>query len=113
MHGTLRVSLYGPVEWKAVASTIFIPLAVSALSVQTGEELRTGHGGIALLELRDGSDLVVPENTTFTIPDFFSPNALSRVHLMMGKLHFYVQLVGGRPNVKRALIPTALIAVRG
>ena len=47
--GTLRVSsLYGPVEWKAVASASFSPLAPSTQTVQIGDELRTGSGGTVM-----------------------------------------------------------------
>jgi hypothetical protein len=113
-QGTLRVSsLYGPVEWKAVSSTSFITLAASTQTVQIGDELKTGPGGTVMLELPDGSYMVVSENTTLTIQDYWSGNLRSLVNVMMGKVRFYIQRLGGRPNPYRVMTPTALIAVRG
>lgn len=66
-----------------------------------------------MFELPDGSNLVMSENATLTIPVDFGPNATSRVTLMMVKVRFYIQRLGGRPNLNRTLDPTALIAVRG
>ena len=113
-QGTLRVSsLYGPVEWKAVSSATFTPLAASTQAVQIGDELKTGPGGTVMLELPDGSYMVVSENTTLMIQDYWSGNLRSLVNVMMGKVRFYIQRLGGRPNPYRVMTPTALIAVRG
>jgi len=113
-QGTLRVSsLYGPVEWKGVSSASFSPLAPSTQTVRIGDELRTGPGGTVMLELPDGSYLVVSENTTLAIQDYWSGNLRSLVNIMVGKVRFYIQRLGGRPNPYRVTTPTALIAVRG
>ena len=113
-QGALRVSsMYGPVEWKAVSSRAFTPLAPSTQAVQVGDELKTGPGGTVMLELPDGSYMVVSENTTITIEDFWSSNLRSLVNVMVGKVRFYIQRLGGRPNPYRVATPTALIAVRG
>ena len=113
-QGTLRVSsLYGPVEWKPVASKTFSPLAPSTQTVQPGDELKTGPGGTVMLELPDGSYMVVSENSTLIVEDFWSGNLRSIVNLMVGKVRFYIQRLGGRPNPYRVTTPTALIAVRG
>ena len=113
-QGTVRVSsLYGPVEWKAASSRAFAPLAPSTQTVQTGDELRTGPGGTVMLELPDGSYMVVSENTTLAVQDFWSSNLRSIVNVMVGKVRFYIQRLGGRPNPYRVMTPTALIAVRG
>jgi len=113
-QGTLRVSsLYGPVEWKAVTSASFSPLAASTQTVRIGDELRTGPGGTVMLELPDSSYMVVSENTTLTIQDYWSGNLRSLVNIMAGKVRFYIQRLGGRPNPYRVMTPTALIAVRG
>jgi ferric-dicitrate binding protein FerR (iron transport regulator) len=113
-QGTLRVSsLYGPVEWRAVSSASFAPLAQSTQTVQIGDELRTGSGATVMLELPDGSYMVVSENTSLTIQDYWSGNFKSLVNLMVGKVRFYIQRLGGRPNPYRVTTPTALIAVRG
>jgi len=113
-QGMLRVSsLYGPVEWKAVAANSFSPLTPSIQAVQIGDELRTGPGGTVMLELPDGSYMVVSENTTLAIQDYWSGNLRSLVNIMVGKVRFYIQRFGGRPNPYRVTTPTALIAVRG
>src|SRR5262245_29896526 len=113
-QGTLRVSsLYGPVEWKAVSSASFSTLAASTQTVRIGDEIRTGPGGTVMLELPDGSYMVVSENTTLAIQDYWSGNLKSLVNIMVGKVRFYIQRLGGRPNPYRVTTPTALIAVRG
>ena len=113
-QGTLRISsLYGTVEWRGVASKTFVPLTASTQTVQTGDELKTSAGGTVMLELPDGSYMVVSENSTLTIEDFWSGNLRSIVNLMVGKVRFYIQRLGGRPNPYRVTTPTALIAVRG
>jgi hypothetical protein len=112
-QGTLRVtSIYGPVEWRSVSSRSFAPLSASVQAVQVGDELRTGPGGTVMLEVPDGSYMVVSENTVLTITDFWSSNR-SLINLMVGKIRFYIQRLGGRPNPYRVTTPTALIAVRG
>jgi ferric-dicitrate binding protein FerR (iron transport regulator) len=113
-QGTLRVSsLYGPVEWKAVSSASFSALSPSTQTVRIGDEIRTGPGGTVMLELPDGSYMVVSENTTLAIQDYWSGGLKSLVNLMVGKVRFYIQRLGGRPNPYRVMTPTALIAVRG
>ena len=113
-QGVLKVSsMYGPVEWKPVSAKAFSPLTASVQSVQVGDELKTGPGGTVMLELPDGSYMVVSENSTLTIQDFWGSSLRSLVDLMMGKVRFYIQRVGGRPNPYSVLTPTALIAVRG
>jgi hypothetical protein len=57
--------------------------------------------------------MVVSENSTLQIQDFWGSNLRSLVNLMMGKVRFYIQSLGGRSNPYRVGTPTALIAVRG
>jgi hypothetical protein len=113
-QGTLKISsMYGPVEWKAVGTKAFVPLLASTQPVQSGDELRTGSGATVMLELPDGSYMVVSENSTLTIQDFWNGDLKSLVDVMIGKVRFYIQRLGGRPNPYRVTTPTALIAVRG
>ncbi len=112
-QGAMKVSsVYGPVEWKAQTGLKFAPLT-AAKSVQIGDEVRTGPGGTLMLELGDGSYMVVSENSALTIDDFMAPNLRSLVNMMLGKVRFYIQRLGGKPNPYRVTTPTALIAVRG
>ena len=113
-QGTLRVaSMYGHVELRPVSSRAFTPLTASAQAVKVGDELRTGPDGTVVLEVPDGSYMVVSENTTLTIDDYWSGNLRSLINLMVGKVRFHIQRLGGRPNPYRVTTPTALIAVRG
>jgi hypothetical protein len=57
--------------------------------------------------------MVVSENSKLVVEDFWSGNLRSLINLMTGKVRFYVQRLGGRPNPYRVTTPTALIAVRG
>jgi hypothetical protein len=113
-QGTLRVThVSGSVQWRAASSRGFSPLTTSVQTVQVGDEVKTGPDGNVYLEVPDGSYMVVSENTTLTIEDYWSSNLRSLVNLMIGKVRFYVQRLGGRPNPYRVSTPTALIAVRG
>ena len=114
-QGTLRVSsLLGRVEWRSASSRNFVPLnAASPQSIQVGDEVRTGPDAQAVLEAPDGSYMVVSENSKLTVEDYWSGNFRSLVNLMVGKVRFYIQRFGGRPNPYRVTTPTALIAVRG
>jgi hypothetical protein len=112
-QATLKVSsATGPIEWRAVSSKPFTPLT-SAQTVQVGNEVRTGPGAQLILEVPDGSYMVVSENSKLIVEDFWSVNLRSLMNLMVGRVRFYVQRLGGRPNPYRVTTPTALIAVRG
>ncbi len=106
-------SMYGPVEWKAKASARFNPIGVSTQGVQVGDDIRTGPGGTVMLELPDGSYMVVSENTTLTLQQYGNSGITGYINLMLGKVRFYIQRFGGRPNPYQVGTPTALIAVRG
>ena len=113
-QGTLQIqSVYGKVELKSVDAARFAPLGPSTQLVRMGDEVRTGPGGSLILELPDGSYMSVSENSVLTIQEFWSPGLRSLINLMMGKVRFYIQRLGGRPNPYRVGTPTALIAVRG
>ncbi len=112
-QAALKASLVsGTVEWRAVSSKSFRPMATSQ-PVQVGDEVRTGPDAQLILEVPDGSYMVVSENSKLIVEDFWSGNLRSLMNLMVGKVRFYVQRFGGRPNPYRVTTPTALIAVRG
>jgi hypothetical protein len=111
-QGTLRVSsIVGQVDWRAASSNKFVPLTVQ--TVQPGDEIHTGSGASLILSVPDGSYMVVSENSTLVIDDFWSGNLKSIINLMLGQVRFYIQRLGGRPNPFTVRTPTALIAVRG
>lgn len=113
-QGFLQVnSLSGKVEIRPVAAKAFQPLTVSARQVQVGDQIRTGAGASVVLSLPDSSYMVVSENTELVIRDFWSGGARSMVNVLLGRVRFYIERLGGRPNPYRVETPTALIAVRG
>src|SRR5437870_1180439 len=114
-QGALQVSsVLGRVEWRSASSKTFVPLSATAQQlVQAGDELRTGPDAQIVIEVPDGSYMVVSENSKLIIEDFWSGNLRNLVNLTVGKVRFYVQRLGARPNPSRVTTPTALIAVRG
>src|SRR5207244_9180784 len=78
-----------------------------------GDEIRTGPDAQLILEVPDGSYMVVSENSKLVVEDFWGGDLRSLMNLMVGKVRFYIQRLGGRPNPYRVTTPTALIAVRG
>jgi hypothetical protein len=114
-QGTVTVSsVIGQVELKSAGAAKFSALPATTRTVQVGDQIHTGAGANLILTLPDSSYMVVSENSTITIQDFWAgSNVRSLVDVMMGKVRFYIQKIGGRPNPYRVQTPTALIAVRG
>src|SRR5262245_61893165 len=113
-QNVVRVSsVSGKVDWKPVNAAQFTPWQPSVAIVHVGDQVRTGPGGMLTLELADGSYMVVSENSTLTIQEFWSPTLPNLVKLMMGRVRFYIQRLGGKPNPYNVQTPSALIAVRG
>jgi|SRR5579884_3383713 len=113
-QGTVSVAgILGPVDWKAVGGVKFTPLQPSTQIVHVGDQIRTGAGATVTLTLPDTSYMVITENSTVTIQDFWTSSYRNIVDVMMGKVRFYIQKLGGKPNPYRVQTPTALIAVRG
>ena len=113
-QGTLTVSSsMGSVEWKPVTAAKFAPLTTAMQMVHVGDQIKTGPGSQLILTLPDSSYMVVSENSTITIQEFWAPGVRGLVNLMMGKVRFYIQKLGGKPNPYSIQTPTALIAVRG
>jgi hypothetical protein len=112
-QSALRVSSpIGQVEWRSASAKAFVPLAANQ-SVQAGDVIRTGPGAQVILTVPDGSYMVVNENSSLILEDFWSGNFKSIMNLMLGQVRFYIQRMGGRPNPYSVKTPTALIAVRG
>jgi hypothetical protein len=111
----LKVNSYGgKVEIRPSGSKSFQPLTRKVYEVRVGDEIHTGPGASVVLTLPDESYMVVNENTDLVIKDFWSGSKLRNVvNVMLGRVRFYIERVGGRPNPYRVETPTALIAVRG
>lgn len=106
-------SVTGTVELKSVSATRFSPLPASTQIVHVGDQIRTGSGASLILTLPDTSYMVISENSTVTIQEFWAPSMRNLVDVVMGKVRFYIQHIGGKPNPYKVQTPTALIAVRG
>ena len=111
---TIRVaSAYGSVEHKILLARAFIPLSSSTVFVNAGDRLRTGAGATLTLELPDGVFIVVPESSTLTVQLLVVPNARNLLKVVLGRIRFTIQRLGGRSNSYGVGAATALIAVRG
>jgi hypothetical protein len=113
-HNVLQVSsLNGKVEIRSASSKNFQPLTNAVRQVQVGDEIHTGPDASVVLELPDKSYMVVSQNSSLVIRDFWSGGSVRNVvNLMLGRVRFYIEKVGGRAPY-RVQTPTALIAVRG
>ncbi len=104
-QGTIKVvSLYGLVEHKTLSGTAFAPLSLSTALVSVGDRVRTGPGATLVLELPGGAFMIVYENSMLIIQDF---------GVMMSKVRFQIQRLGGKANPYGIGTGTALMAVRG
>ena len=107
-QGALQVTaVTGHVEWRAASSKTFVPLTKATPVIQPGDELRTGDGARIILNVPDGSYMVVSENSKMVIEDFWSGSVRSIMNLMMGQVRFYINRLGGRPNPYSVRTPTA------
>jgi hypothetical protein len=106
-------SVFGSVDWKTTTSAAFTPLQLSTQMVHVGDQVRTGPNSQLILTLPDNSYMVVNENSTLTIQDFWGSSVRNIVNVMMGRVRFYIQRFGGAPNPYQVQTSTALISVRG
>jgi hypothetical protein len=106
-------SLIGKVEIRPAAAKAFQPLTDTVRQVQVGDQIRTSAGASVVLTLPDQSYMRVNESTDLVIRDFWSGGTRSVVNVLLGRVRFFIEKLGGRPNPYRVETPTALIAVRG
>ena len=92
----------------------------SALALVPGNELGPGDrvdtrgGGRLVIELTDGSMIVVQPESVIVIKDFRAAVSLRELfEIMLGSVRVKINHFGGRPNPYRINSPTASIAVRG
>ena len=113
-QGTIKVaSVGGLVEHRSLIATAFVPLSSSTVFVSVGERVRTGPGAMLVLELPGGAFMIVYENSMLTIQDPGAPNPGNLINVMMGKVRFRIQRLGGKANPYGIGAGTALMAVRG
>ncbi len=92
----------------------------SALAVVAGHELGPGDrldtrgGGQIVIELTDGSMIVVQPESVIVIKDFHAAVSIRELfEIMLGSVRVKINHFAGRPNPYRINSPTASIAVRG
>ncbi len=79
-----------------------------------GDRVDTRGGGRLVIELTDGSMIVVQPESVIVIKDFRAAVSLRELfEIMLGSVRVKINHFGGRPNPYRINSPTASIAVRG
>ena len=79
-----------------------------------GDRVDTRNGGRVVIDLSDGSIVVVEPQSTVVFEDFRQAQSLRELfEITLGKVRVKINHFGGRPNPYRMNSPTASIAVRG
>jgi len=120
---TIAPAQTGPVVARA-ASVSGLSLIYSGDSVPTGltagyvlnpgDRIDTRGGGRVVIDLSDGSMVVVQPESVIVLKDFQQASSLRELFdIMRGMVRVRINHFGGRPNPYRMNSPTASIAVRG
>src|SRR5262249_34703296 len=84
------------------------------VALAPGDVIETGVGARVVLELSDGSQVIVLSNARVVVNDFRKAGSLRELlDVMLGRVRVKINKVGGRPNPYRLTSPMATIAVRG
>src|SRR5215471_5683631 len=79
-----------------------------------GDEIDTRGGGRVVIELTDGSVVVVNPNSRIVISDYrAAPTIREMFRILVGRVRVKIAHYGGKPNPYRVNSPTASILVRG
>jgi len=79
-----------------------------------GDEIDTRGGGRVVIELTDGSVVVVNPNSRIVIRDYrAAPSLREMFRILVGRVRVKIAHYGGKPNPYRVNSPTASILVRG
>src|SRR5215510_14663397 len=83
-------------------------------SLNPGDEIDTRGGGRVVIELTDGSVVVVNPNSRIVISDYRAATSLREMfRILVGRVRVKIAHYGGKPNPCRVNSPTASILVRG
>jgi len=83
-------------------------------TLNPGDEIDTGAGGRVLIELTDGSVVIIQPNSRIVINDYKAATSLRELfRIVVGRVRVKINHYGGRPNPYRVNSPTASILVRG
>jgi FecR protein len=114
----------GPVVARAASVTgpalVYSGAAASTFALSAGfllnpgDQVDTRGGGRVVIDLSDGSMVVVEPQSLIVIKDFRQAESLRELfEILVGKVRVRINHFGGRPNPYRMNSPTASLAVRG
>ena len=91
------------------------PLALTAgYILNPGDRIDTRGGGRVVIDLSDGSMVVVAPESVVTLKDYRAAGSLRELFgITLGMVRVKINHFGGKPNPYRMNSPTASIAVRG
>jgi hypothetical protein len=99
---------------------VYSGYSANALTLSAGYQLNPGDridtrgGGRVVIDLSDGSMVVVEPQSLIVIKDFRQAESLRELfEILVGKVRVRINHFGGRPNPYRMNSPTASLAVRG
>lgn len=106
-------SVTGRVLLSGANSASAFPLA-PGYELGPGDRIDTHGGGRIVIELTDGSMIIVQPESVIVIKNFHAAASLRELfEIMLGSVRVKINHFGGRPNPYRINSPTASIAVRG
>jgi hypothetical protein len=106
-------SVTGPVLLSSGNSATTVTLT-PGYDLGPGDRVDTHGGGRVVIELTDGSMIVVQPDSMIVIKDFRAAVSLRELFdIVLGSVRVKINHFGGRPNPYRINSPTASIAVRG
>src|SRR5262249_40128536 len=83
-------------------------------ALNPGDQVDTRGGGRLVIDLSDGSVVIVQPETVLVIKDFLAATSLRELfEITLGLVRVKINHFAGRPNPYRMNSPTASIAVRG
>ena len=89
-------------------------LDARAIVLNPGDRIDTRGGGRVVIDLSDGSMVVVQPESVVVLKDFRAAASLRELfEITLGSVRVKINHFGGRPNPYRMNSPTASIAVRG
>lgn len=125
LAGPVRLAAQtGPVVARAASVTgtamVFTGSAGSSFGLSAGfllnpgDRVDTRSGGRVVIDISDGSMVVVEPQSVVVLKDYRQAESLRELfEILLGKVRVKINHFGGRPNPYRMNSPTASIAVRG
>ena len=107
--GAVLGEVAGPVQVKRAAGGDFAPAAAQT-ALDSGDVLKTGPGGRAVVVFLDGSKMQVKESATFAVESHSAKKVAVKIDV--GTLQFWIKKVAQR-RAYQMRTPTAVASVRG